>query len=204
MYIPNYFKNENLEEVKEFVANNSFGILMSEVEGRITGTHIPMELDINKSGENILLGHLAKANPQSKDLWNNKEVLAIFTGPHGYVSSSWYQKENVPTWNYIAVHIYGKVKILDDKELLDSLRKLVDTYEVHSKDPVSVDTMSGRTLRQVNGIVGFSIKITEIQAAYKLSQNRNEMDFHNITKELKSTGNPSDIAVAKEMEKRMK
>ena len=201
MFIPDIHKNENIEEVKNFLKENSFGILISQVEGKISGTHIPMELDKNENGENVLVGHIAIANPQSKNLKNEEEILAIFNGPHSYISSSWYQKENVPTWNYVAVHIYGKVKIIEGEELLEFLTKLVDKYERNSKNPVSVKKMSSRTLKQINGIVGFSIKINEIQAAYKLSQNRNVLDYDNIIYELEKVGDSSSIGMAKEMKK---
>lgn len=204
MFIPNYYKNENIEEVKNFLNENSFGILISQSNGKISGTHIPMELDTDENGEDVLVGHIAKANPQTKNLKDKEEILAIFNGPHSYISSSWYQKENVPTWNYIAVHVYGKVKIIVGEELLESLKKLVDKYEQNSKNPVSVEKMSSRTLKQINGIVGFSIKINEIQAAYKLSQTKKETDYHNITSELEKIGDSNSIGIAEEMKKKGK
>lgn len=204
MFIPNFYKNENIEEVKNFLNENSFGILISQVDGKISGTHIPMELDTDENGENVLVGHIAKANPQSKYLKNEEEILAIFNGPHSYISSSWYQKESVPTWNYIAVHVYGKVRIIEGEELLESLKKMVDKYEQNSENPVSVKRMSSRTLKQINGIVGFSIKINEIQAAYKLSQNREDTDYHNITSELEKVGDSNSIGIAEEMKKTRK
>lgn len=204
MFIPNYYKNENIEEVKSFLYENSFGILISQNDGKISGTHIPMELDTDENGKDVLLGHIAKANPQSKNLKNEEEVLAIFNGPHSYISSSWYQKENVPTWNYIAVHVYGTIKIQEPEELLDSLKKLVDKYEQNSENPVSVEKMSRKTLRQMDSIVGFSIKLDEIHAAYKLSQNRDDTDYHNITSELEKIGNSNAIGIAEEMKKNKK
>jgi len=204
MFIPNLHKNENIEEVKSFLNENSFGILISQVDGKVSGTHIPMELDKDENGEDVLVGHIARANPQSKKLKNEEEILAIFNGPNSYLSSSWYQKENVPTWNYVAVHVYGKVKIMEGEELLDALTKLVDKYEKNSKNPVSVKKMSSRTLEQVNGIVGFSIKINEIQAAYKLSQNREEKEYINITNELEKIGDSNSIGIAEAMKKAKK
>lgn len=202
MHIPNYYKNESLAEVKNFLIENSFGILINQTNGKLTGTHIPMELDTDEHGADVLVGHIAKANPQWKNFNKGEEILAIFNGPHAYVSSSWYEKENVPTWNYIAVHVYGTIKIIEGAELLASLKKLVDKYEANSENPVAVEKMSPRTLKQINGIVGFSIKITEIQAAYKLSQNRNESDYHNIVDKLENTGDTISNKVAKEMKER--
>jgi len=118
MYIPPYYENKDLSEIKKFLQENSFGILINVVDGKPWGTHIPMELETNAEGGDVLVGHIAKANPQWKHFDNNKEVLCIFNGPHAYVSSSWYKEEEVPTWNYIAVHVYGKLELLSDEETM--------------------------------------------------------------------------------------
>lgn len=198
MHIPNYFKNENIDEVKSFLIANSFGILVNQSGGKLIGTHIPMELESN-NGKDVLVGHISKANPQWKTFKEYQEILAIFSGPHTYISSSWYAKENVPTWNYIAVHVYGNIKIIEGEELLNSLRRLVDKYEKGRENPVSVDRLTSNTMKQINGIVGFEIEITEIQAAYKLSQNRNQIDHHQIIEKLEATQDVQGKAVAEAM-----
>lgn len=199
MYTPQHYKNENIDEVREFIKANSFGILISQTKGRLWGTHIPMELDFDENGNAILYSHISKANPQWENFTSGEEVLAIFHGPHSYVSSSWYQKEDVPTWNYIAVHAYGKVQIIEGKELMDSLKKLVDHYEHGSEHPVSVENLSEKTMRQVNGIVGFKIAISEIQATYKLSQTRKDTDFHTIVNQLENSTDFMSKATAEAM-----
>ena len=172
MYIPHHYKNENIEEVKDFLVHNSFGILVNQVAGKPWATHIPLELSVDDQGNDILVSHISKANPQWKNFEENNEVLCIFNGPHSYISSSWYKEEEVPTWNYIAVHVYGTIEILDEEAVLASLHKLVDKYEANSKNPISIDNLSKKTMRQIKGVVGFQIKIDKIQAAYKLSQGR--------------------------------
>lgn len=198
MYIPHHYKNENIEEVKDFLTQSSFGILIHTVDGKPWGTHIPLELDMNTGGRDVLIGHLAKANPQWKNFENNPEVLCIFNGPHSYVSSSWYQEEEVPTWNYIAVHIYGTLKIIEGEELMRHLKKLVDKYEMGSKDPIRIENLSKNTMKQVRGVVGFQIEINEIQAAYKLSQGR-EHDHSKIIQELGESQNPGSKGIAELM-----
>lgn len=198
MYIPHYYKNENLAEIKDFLFHNSFGILVNQVDGKPWASHIPLELDKGKNGKDILEGHIAKANPQGKAFDTSTEVLCIFNGPHAYVSSSWYKEEEVPTWNYIAVHVYGKLKILNEEETMISLHKLVDKYEKGSKNPISLHDMSPKTLRQVKGIIGFQIEINDIQAAYKLSQTRVE-DHPKITSELSERQDPASQAIAQKM-----
>lgn len=199
MYTPPHYKNENIDEVREFIKANSFGILVSQTKGRLWGTHIPMELDFDEHGNTFLYSHISKANPQWESFADGEEVLAILHGPHSYISSSWYQKEDVPTWNYIAVHVYGKVQIIEGKELMDSLKKLVDTYEHGSEHPVSVENLSEKTMRQVNGIVGFKIAVSEIQATYKLSQTRKENDFHTIVTQLENSPDFMSKATAEAM-----
>lgn len=202
MYIPHQYKNEELSEIKAFIKENAFAILVNEVDERPWATHIPLELEIDEGGRDMLVGHISRANPQWKHFTKQKEVLCIFNGPHSYISSSWYKEEEVPTWNYIAVHIYGTLTILDEAAVLHSLHKLVDKYEMQSKHPVSLHNMSETTMKQVKGIVGFKIEINDIQAAYKLSQGR-ERDYENITRELEEKEAASK-AIAKAMIKRLK
>ena len=103
--------------------------------------------------------------------------------------------------NYIAVHVYGTIKIIEGEALVNSLKKLVDKYEANSEKPVRVEELSNKTMRQINGIVGFIIEIDDIQAVKKMSQTRNDKDYHNIISELEKTENPDAVEVAKIMGK---
>jgi transcriptional regulator len=128
--------------------------------------------------------------------------MIIFPGPHAYVSSSWYDHENVPTWNYIAVHVYGKIKIIEGEELHAALKQLVDKYEKGSEHPVSIEKMSPEYVRQsIRGLIGFEIDITSIEASYKLSQNRDKKNYMNIINELEKRGDHDSKSVAAEMKK---
>jgi transcriptional regulator len=204
MHIPDLYKNEDKEAIRTFLKANAFGILINQTNGKLWATHIPLELEINKEGEEVLMGHISKENPQWTAFDSNDEVLAVFTGPHAYISSSWYDHENVPTWNYSAVHVYGKIKIIEGDAVIDSLTKLVDKYEQSSKCPVRVAELSKKTMMQTRGIVAFEIKIEEIQAQTKMSQNRDDKNYSNIISELEKTENHQSIAVAKEMAKHRK
>lgn len=205
MYIPNFYKNENTNEIRHFIAANSFGILVSQTDTKLWATHIPLMLDKNQAGKDVLHGHISKGNPQWKNFAHNTQVLAIFSGAHSYISSSWYNHENVPTWNYIAVHIYGTIKIIEGEYLLQTLKKLVDKYEAASEHPVSVDTMSPKFLnKELRGIVGFEIEIDHIEAAYKLSQNRDELNHAHIIAQLQQKGDTQSLNIAQEMMKHKK
>jgi len=201
MYTPEIYKNEDPESIRTFLKENSFGILINQTNGKLCATHIPIELEINADGKEILQGHISKLNPQAEGFAENDQVLVVFSGPHSYISSSWYDHENVPTWNYIAVHVYGRIKITDETATIESLKKLVDKYEANSENPVRVENLSAKTMREARGIIGFEIEIDEIQATKKLSQNRDDHNYKNIISELEKTENTQAIAIAKEMSK---
>ena len=201
MYIPDLYKNENQTEITQFLLEHSFGILVNRTNGKLWATHIPLELEQTKEGKSILFGHISKENPQWESFESDANVLAIFSGPHSYVSSSWYEKENVPTWNYIAVHVYGKVKIIEGDAVITSLKKLTDKYEAHSENPVRIEDLSEKTMRQASGIVAFEIEIDRIEAVKKMSQNRNEKDYQNVISELEKTEKVNSKEVAAVMKK---
>ncbi len=201
MYIPTIYKNEDPIAINEFLQKNSFGILVNQVDGKPWATHIPLELDTNENGKQILQGHLSKENPQWKSFTADSLVLAIFSGPHSYISPSWYDHENVPTWNYTAVHVYGTIKIIEGEALLVALKKLIDKYESKSENPIRIEDLSEETMRQTNGIIAFEIEINEIHAVHKLSQNRDDKNHQNIISELNKTGESNSVAIAKEMSK---
>ena len=186
MYTPKHYKNENTHEIKAFIRENSFGILVNILDQKPWATHIPLVLE-EVDGRDYLVGHIAKANPQWQQFSNNAPVLCIFNGPHAYISSSWYKEEEVPTWNYIAVHVYGKLQVLTEEETLASLHKLVEIHEASVDNPIDLNTFSKATMRQVKGVVGFKIEVEEYQATYKLSQTRTE-DHQEIISQLKQGG----------------
>lgn len=199
MHIPTHFRNDHSEEVFEFIKANGFAAL---VTGGIRpiATHIPLVLSVKPDGIKVLQGHISIGNPQWKLFVDQPEVLAIFTGPHAYISSSWYDHDNVPTWNYEAVHVYGTISLLEGDGVIQSLKELVDKYEAASACPVAVERMDSKMLAaNVKGIVAFEIVVTEIQAAFKLSQNRSDVDHENIIKELEIRNMLGDQEVANSM-----
>ena len=201
MYIPNLYKNENQAEIEQFISENGFAILVNQTNGKHWATHIPLILGTNSDGKQILIGHISKLNPQAESFKQNDEVLAIFSGSHSYISSSWYDHENVPTWNYLAVHVYGKIRLHSFEESIESLKKLVNKYEAKSEKPIRIEDLSEKTMREARGIVSFEIEITNIEAQKKLSQNRDDKNYKNIISELEKTNDSQAIAIANEMKK---
>jgi len=184
MYTPPKFQAQSKAQVKEFIKNNGFAMLCSTHKDRPWVSHIPLVMTTRSDGQAVLQGHVSKGNQQWKTI-EGQEVLCVFQGAHAYVSSSWYDHVNVPTWNYIAVHVYGKAKILNAEELLQSLHTLVDKYEAHSKEPFHINQMPPEMLKnELRGIVGIEIEISDVQAAFKLSQNRDDENQKRIIHQL--------------------
>lgn len=200
MYIPDIYKNNNPEEIRSFLKANAFGILVTNKDGKSLATHIPLVFAMKENGTEILHAHISKANEQVGHLEDGAEALCIFNGPHSYVSSSWYDFEEVPTWNYIAVQVRGTMKILDASGLRASVSALMEKYEAPQKKPVQMDQLSEKTMRQMNGIIGFEVEIKSIEAAYKLSQSRDDKNHTAVIDSLRETANPSEKAIADAME----
>jgi len=201
MYVPKYYKVSDLEEIKEFIQHNSFATIVSIRKGKPFAAHIPVLLK-KIEDDYYLTGHLAYGNPLWKTFEEVQDILVIFNGPHAYISSSWYEHENVPTWNYQAVHVYGKASLIEGIALEQDLTSLLEKYESFRENPVLWDKLSPELLQQeMKGIKGFKIKVEEVQAAYKLSQNRNASDYANIIKELYKEENPHAESLAEAMKK---
>jgi transcriptional regulator len=197
MYIPRDYRIADNRLIFDFIRKNGFAQLITMHEGKPLATHLPLVLETGE--KNILHGHLARGNPQWRS-FEDQVALAVFTGPHSYISSSWYDHVNVPTWNYIAIHIYGKIRIINDDELYDSLKVLVDKYEAKSDHPVRTEDMKDYVLSQMKGVVGFQMSVDVIEGKWKMSQNRDDKNYAQIIAELKKLDETNAHAVAAVME----
>lgn len=181
-----------------------FALLITVDEHRPLATHIPLEIREDE-GKIFATGHIAYGNMQKKTLDNNSDVLLIFQGPHAYISSSWYEREEVPTWDYLAVHAYGTARVLTLDELKSALDSMLKHYESHRENGRLWDTFNPELLeREMKGIVGFEIEITSIQASAKMSQNRNNTDYKSIVAELEKSNEQGEIQVAQWMREQRK
>lgn len=172
---------------------NPFAILVSQTTEGPFATHVP--LVIRQDGERVTLrGHVAKANPHWQYLKSQPQALAIFHGPHAYVSTSNYMTpENVPTWNYGAVHAYGETRVLSEpNQLLPILHDLISTFEARYAEQW-VELSEAYRQRMLGHIVGFEIAVTKIEAKFKLSQNRTKQEQENV---IASLGVSPDTAVS--------
>jgi transcriptional regulator len=187
MHIPRRYEQKDINEIIEFVSANSFGLLVSNKNNRPIGTHIPFMIS-QEQGIITLSSHISRGNEQKHTLVNSAEVLVVFAGPHSYISPQWYTQPNVPTWNYISVHMYGTIQIIEGEAVHSRLETMVNKYEQFMPKPMQVKDIPEKMYNDdVRGIVVFDIAVTEVQAAYKLSQNRDEVSYQNIIDNLEQT-----------------
>ena len=174
LYIPKHFNVEDRDALVAFIERNAFATLVSSGPSGLHVSHVPLLCDRDGSGKLFLLGHVARNNPHWEALESATDVLAIFHGPHAYVSPSWYQAQpSVPTWNYAVVHAHGKARLLDEAELHDVVIRLSDTFEAGRPKPWrAVELPGDYASNMLKAIVGFEIEVTKIEGKFKLSQNR--------------------------------
>jgi len=200
MYIPEHFKETKSERISALIENNSFGMLVTAPDGAPFVSHLPFIFDRTASSKGRLLCHMARANPQWQHFSSGSEVLVVFQGPHAYVSPSWYSSPGVPTWNYAVVHLRGKPRILESESELEGLvERLTHVYESRKPSPWKPNLAGERRTSLLNMIVGFEIGITDIQAKFKLSQNRRPEDQQSVIEKLGQSSNQTELAVAKLM-----
>ncbi|MFT9846885.1 FMN-binding negative transcriptional regulator [Aneurinibacillus sp. REN35] len=194
MYIPSHFTITDAAIAYDIIKEHSFATLFSQHNGLPFATHLPLLLNEEHT---YLYGHFARPNPQWKDI-KKQTVLAVFHGPHCYISPSWYETDRaVPTWNYVTVHVYGEVELLEDEnELMDSLQEMVVKYEAPNSSyrlhDVDTEFLAGMN----KGVQGFKIKISKIEGKAKLSQNHPLQRQELIVKQLEQISTTDEQKIA--------
>jgi transcriptional regulator len=202
VYLPPVFTETRPEVLIAHIERYDFGLLISNGEHGLVSSHVPFLVE--RRGDQLYLqGHLARPNPQVSNLTQGHEVLAVFSGPHAYISPRWYASgPAVPTWNYADVHAYGAVRPMDDADQLrDLLRRLSQRHESGSEwrmEDQPADYMAG----MLRGIVGFEISVTRLEGKFKLSQNRPAADRPRIIAALEAGGDAEAGGVARLMRQR--
>lgn len=178
MYIPKHFDWQDRAEIAAMIAAHNFGLLVTQSAAGLEGTHLPF-LYAPETGEHGLLrGHIARANPQCKAIEalaaGGGEALAIFQGPHAYVSPNWYATGGkVPTWNYQAAHLYGRPRLLDKAATSAFMEKMVAVHEAGFAAPWSLASIDEKKRRGLeNAILAFEIPVSRLEAKAKLSQDK--------------------------------
>jgi transcriptional regulator len=197
MYIPKHFEEKELSKLVEFMKEYNFAALVNSAKKRYWATHLPFLIE-ESGGDIYLKAHMAKANPQWANFKEGEDVLVIFQEPHAYISPKLYENPvSVPTWNYIAVHAYGVPKILPSIE--DRISLLEDSFKVfESSFKDQWESLPEDYKNELlDGIVAFSIKVTNIEGKFKLSQNRTDGDRGRIIQNLEGKGDKvkQDIAL---------
>jgi transcriptional regulator len=201
VYIPEYFRVRDHEDAIKFMRANPFAILISSTDTGPFATHLPLFVRAAPGEEKVVLrGHVAKANPHWRYLEKQPQCLAIFHGPHSYISPSNYTvRETVPTWNYGAVHLYGNAQVFSSPEALQGmLDELIHTFEpAYAAQWASLD--AGYRERMLRKIVGFEIEVTRLEAKFKLGQNRTREEQENIIAALEKANDTAVSGVARLM-----
>ena len=203
MYNLPYFKEKDIDVVKHFMRQNSFVVLMGcNADNKPVATQVPLLLE-EKDNKLFLYGHVQRKTDHQLAFEHNPHVLALFTGPHTYVSASWYtDKQTASTWNYMTVQAKGVLTFLNDAGLLAILSKITAHFENNEHSPALVEKMSGEYVsKMMKAIIAFEIEVTQLDNVFKLSQNRDKESYHNIIPQLKEQGGEA-AAIAAEMEQR--
>jgi transcriptional regulator len=201
MYLPAAFAEPDLARLHDFIEQHSFGLLVSQVEGLAFATHLPFFLERTAGPHGTLVGHLARANPQWRE-FGGQIALAIFAGPHAYISPTWYEAEQVvPTWNYTAVHAYGHVEVVEDRRsLLEIVQRSVRFFEGAMPRPWSFDPASPFVARLLAQIVGVRIEVEKVEGKFKLNQNHPAERRQKVVRALRERSDENAQAVAAMMQ----
>ncbi len=196
MYTPERYKGHDLENAIAFIRQYNFGTIVSQYQEQPLGSHLPFVISQRESEKLILSSHFAKANPQ----WTNLEgqsVLIIFTEPHAYISPKFYnKKQNVPTWNYIAVHVYGNVKLVQDEgKVFEMLEEMMENFEAAYKSQWN-ELDASYKIAMAKGIVAFEMEIEDLQFKQKLSQNKKQEEQDRIIKHFSESEDDNEKAIA--------
>lgn len=205
MYLPTHFEVTDRATLEAFIERHSFATLVNVIDGAPFATHLPLVLERGRSEHGFLLGHVARANPQWKSFDGMRPALAIFHGPHAYVSpSSYAASPAVPTWNYAVVHADGAPRVVEDEAWLGRLvDRLVGIYESGRTPPWPGTLPADYKAKQLRAIVGFEMAITRIEGKFKLNQNRSLEDQRGAIRDLEARDDPAARSVAELMKHRL-
>jgi transcriptional regulator len=195
MYIPKHFEETRLPVIHDLIDAHPFGSLVTMGSSGLIASHIPMVIEREGTSLGVLKGHLSRANPQWREFTPEIEALAIFNGPHHYITPSWYLEKAetgkvVPTWNYAVVHVYGRINISDDANWLrNHVEALTRIHEADMAIPWKVaDAPDEYVKTMIKGIVGFELVVTRLEGKWKASQNRSESDRQGVATGLEELG----------------
>jgi transcriptional regulator len=200
MYVPPHFAESDTTRLHDLIEQYSFGLLVSQVSDEPFATHLPFLLERSTGPHGTLVGHMARANPHWRAL-AGQTALVVFSGPHAYISPTWYEAENVvPTWNYVAVHAYGRVALVEDRDgLRDIVNRSVTVYESSLPRPWTLDGSSDVVDRLLPHIVGFRIGVTRLEGKWKLNQNHPTERREKVVRALRERGGDDVLSVAELM-----
>ncbi len=198
MFVPKAFRLDDRQAIAALIEAYDFALLVTTLEGQPQASHLPFLYDPERGGKGTLLGHMARANPQWRDFATlaerGEEALVVFQGPHSYISPTWYGGggPTVPTWNYVAVHAYGRPRLMEDSAAVRALLdRLVTAQEAGQARPWSTADLEESFVQgMMRGMVAFEMPVTRLEAKAKLSQNKKPAQFAAATRALEAAEEP--------------
>ena len=207
MYTPPSFKETDPAVMLDFITAHPFGAMVtSSPSAGLFATHLPLLVDRTRGAHGVLQGHIARANPHHDIADTSADAMVIFTGPDAYITPTWYASKQehgkvVPTWNYVAVHVYGTVRFIDDRDfLMQHLDTLTDQHESAREHPWAMHDAPQDFLEALaRAVIGVEIEITRLEGKWKMSQNRSSADIDGVIEGLSTSSSEVARAVADEV-----
>lgn len=203
MYQPKHYTERDMGEITRFMKEHLFVTMICTHENKSYATQIPV-LAEERDGQVYITGHVSVHTDHYEALQHNDEVLILFSGPHCYVSASWYsQRGQASTWNYMNVQVRGRARLFNSDETHAVIKQLTDTYERNQQQPELLEGMSEQYIQaNLKAIAGFEIAADDIRATFKLGQNRDDESYKNIVAQLQARTDDDSKAIADELIKR--
>ena len=202
MYEMPHFTEKDRDKIVAFMKENFFAIITGLTDLYPVATHIPLEIVVTEDGKIVLAGHLMKNTDHHKAFVKNEHVSVIFTGPHCYVSASWYNNpQTASTWNYMTVHARGKITFTDEEGTFEAIKAVTNKYESVETAAAFNKMPKEYVMQMLKAIIGFTIELESIDNVFKLSQNKTQQEQIHIIEQLKKRGDENSVLIAHEMEK---
>jgi transcriptional regulator len=201
MYVPSHFDEQRPDVLHQAMHDHPLAMVVTLGAAGLDANHLPLEFDAAAGPNGTLRGHVSRANPMWRDASRDVDTLAVFQGPQAYISPSWYATKAetgkvVPTWNYLVMHAYGRIRFIEDGDwLLAHLTRMTNRFETGRPEPWRVtDAPADFIQGLLKGIVGFELEVTRLAGKWKMSQNRSEADRRGVVEGLATTEGGSAVA----------
>jgi transcriptional regulator len=199
VYVPDSFRIDDPKQVLSIVRQHSFAVLVAEGANGLEANHLP--LIVESEDPIVIAGHMSRANTQWRAFDGSREAIAVFSGPHTFISPIWYEsRPNVPTWNYVAVHLHGKPVLIEGaEETLEHLHKVLSAFDPGLAEAQPESVAPDYLRKMLGGLVAFRMEVTRVEAKAKLNQNKLEPDRLAVKERLSKSDDPVLLEMSRMM-----